>query len=380
MAIDWNVVNNTGEAFDGVSAKVRSKIEKVEKHLAHFPEDAVHLQAILDMNSRSKTYAVALNLRVPSSILHVKKTSKSLVEALDKAVAALLASIAKLKTQYRKAHFWRGREAKAQEAKVFSERPLVEGASPVSFDQLVVQTLEDEYERLLDFAWRQIREYELAGTIGSQAVDARDVVDRVAEEVLRHPRLKPEAIDYGAWCRSLAYRNVQKTVRQHLADTNQKIPVELEVSLQSDTIADDVPEPEDMVRSLIKEQIDPEEELLLDVIPDPSAHRPDVEAADRDMISTLRALLRHWPKMEREIMEMYFFEGFRVEDIAATLQCELKTVKQMLKRVRARLRSRMADIVDTDGGPGVSASDRTTFTAHLATIEQSIASAGNTGS
>jgi RNA polymerase sigma factor (sigma-70 family) len=374
MSINWNIVNNTGEAFDFVSAKVHSKIKKVEKHLGHFPQEAIHLQVILGMNNRSKNYSVAFNLRVPSSILSVQKKSKSFVEALDKAVAALLTSIAKLKTQYRRHHFWRGKERKRkeQEAYVFSDMPFAENTSPVNFEQLIMQTLEDEYERLIDFTWRQIREYELVGTLASNALDARDIVDRVAEEVLRHPKLKPENIDYGIWCRSLAYRNVQKAVRQYLIETDQKIPVELEISLQKDTISEEMPEPENMARALVKEHIDPDEELLLDVIPDTRIPLPDVETADKDMVSTMRTLFRRWPKMEREIMEMYFFEGFRVEDISATLRCSEKTVKQMLKRVRAKLRSRLADIVGTDIGSAVSLSDQASFTAHLTAIEKSI--------
>jgi hypothetical protein len=59
---------------------VQQKIAKFDRHLAHFPPDAVHLQIVLEKHPRKDRYLASLTLRVPSEFCTVKKPGAILSE------------------------------------------------------------------------------------------------------------------------------------------------------------------------------------------------------------------------------------------------------------------------------------------------------------
>jgi ribosomal subunit interface protein len=103
--------------------KLREKISKMEKHLEHFPSDAVHLQVNLDRHARKEWFTVALTLRLPSNVLHAEKQGADPVPAFDQAIKALLREIAVLKSALR-------REAQYDRA---PRRQAARLAAPVGF-------------------------------------------------------------------------------------------------------------------------------------------------------------------------------------------------------------------------------------------------------
>lgn len=88
-------------------AKLEGKIDKLEAHLEHFPEDATQLHVTLNRHPKKRWFTVALNLHLPSNTLHAEKTGDDPVPALDHAVKALLRELSGLKSELRRETSWK---------------------------------------------------------------------------------------------------------------------------------------------------------------------------------------------------------------------------------------------------------------------------------
>ena len=67
--LPWNLVAKNLHGHELLRKKLREKISKLEKHLNHFPIDAVHLHIALERHPGKELHTAALTLRVPSNIL-----------------------------------------------------------------------------------------------------------------------------------------------------------------------------------------------------------------------------------------------------------------------------------------------------------------------
>jgi ribosome-associated translation inhibitor RaiA len=101
-SFSWNIVTKGFNAHGQVQDKVRSALSKLERHLEHFPSDAVHLQVVLDKHPRKPEFTAGLVLRVPSNILRSTQVGSDPVSALSGAVKTLLRRLASLKSELRR--------------------------------------------------------------------------------------------------------------------------------------------------------------------------------------------------------------------------------------------------------------------------------------
>lgn len=63
MTLTWNVVTKNLEPTGFLLTKLRQKIAKLEKHLVHFPPDAVHLQIHLEKHPRKTLFITSEHSR-----------------------------------------------------------------------------------------------------------------------------------------------------------------------------------------------------------------------------------------------------------------------------------------------------------------------------
>src|SRR5258707_7591128 len=96
-SFSWNLVTKNVERQPLLEKKLRQKIIKLEKHLKHFPPDAVHLQIVLERHARKPLFTAALTLRVPSNILYSEKSARDVIQAFDEAVKWLQRELESLK-------------------------------------------------------------------------------------------------------------------------------------------------------------------------------------------------------------------------------------------------------------------------------------------
>jgi ribosomal subunit interface protein len=106
MTLNWTLVTRRMRPHGQLQRKLQEKINKLETHLVHFPEDAVHLQVNLEQNSKRALFSAALILRLPSNTLRATKQALDPVTAFDHAVKALLREIAVLKSALRHESDW----------------------------------------------------------------------------------------------------------------------------------------------------------------------------------------------------------------------------------------------------------------------------------
>lgn len=106
MTIKWSLVTKGMRPHGQLQNKLQQKINKLETHLEHFPQDAVHLQVILQRQPKKARFIAALTLRLPSNILRAQKGGLDPIPAFDQAVKALLREVAVLKSALRRESEW----------------------------------------------------------------------------------------------------------------------------------------------------------------------------------------------------------------------------------------------------------------------------------
>lgn len=74
MTLKWNLVTKGIRPHGQLQKKLQQKINKLETHLEHFPQDAVHLQVNLQRHPKRVVFTAGLTLHLPSNILHAEKS------------------------------------------------------------------------------------------------------------------------------------------------------------------------------------------------------------------------------------------------------------------------------------------------------------------
>src|SRR5437867_6041096 len=87
--ISWNISAKNVEVNADLQRRLLGKVAKLERHLAHFPHDAMHLQIALERHHAKPLCTAGLTLRLPSNILHSEKSAGDIMPAVDAAVKAL---------------------------------------------------------------------------------------------------------------------------------------------------------------------------------------------------------------------------------------------------------------------------------------------------
>ena len=106
MTLNWNLVAKGMRPRAQLQEKLEQKIAKLEAHLEHFPQDAVHLQVNLSRHPKRESFVSALTLHLPSNVLESKKTGADPISAFDQAIKALLREVAGLKSALRRKKDW----------------------------------------------------------------------------------------------------------------------------------------------------------------------------------------------------------------------------------------------------------------------------------
>ena len=107
MTLKWKLVTKGMRPHGQLNAKLQQKVDKLETHLEHFPEDAVHLQVSLSRMPKKGLFEASLTLHLPSDTLRAQKVAEDPVPAFDQAVKTLLRELAMHKAALRHESNWR---------------------------------------------------------------------------------------------------------------------------------------------------------------------------------------------------------------------------------------------------------------------------------
>lgn len=106
MNYAWHSVTKNIHA-ENLGLKFNRRLDKIKKHLVHFPQDSVHLNISLEKNSKKDFFTAALTLHLPSNILHSEKSAGKMMTAFDDAADALVREIESLKANLRGEDKWK---------------------------------------------------------------------------------------------------------------------------------------------------------------------------------------------------------------------------------------------------------------------------------
>jgi ribosomal subunit interface protein len=135
----WSLVTKNLHGHEMLRKQIQEKIGKLEKRLKHFPPDAVHLQIMLGRRPKRWLHTAALNLRLPSNILHSEKSSTDIIKAFDDAVDALLREVESLKARLRRERLWKRQQRREQLHRLkvvgFTAKVMPDGAGPQTHEE-----------------------------------------------------------------------------------------------------------------------------------------------------------------------------------------------------------------------------------------------------
>lgn len=344
--LPWNLVTKNLHGHELLRKKIHQKISKLEKHLKHFPADTVHLHIALERHPRKEFYTAALTLRVPSNILHSKKSASDVIKAFDDAVKALLREVASLKAELRRESFWKrkARRGQLRELKMvgFSTQPQTEGAGPQSEQDVLRDLLEQHHRRLLRYARRHLWHEVTAGDLPRGAIDASAVVDEVARRALAAPEKKPDKLGWLLWLYVLARQEIARRRKEWKTQAEETVPLEAPRIVKEDAEVASGYDPEQPL-DIIETELEPPISETKELLPDTRTEPPDEVVARQDLLAQMRKVANSWPKPEREAFELYFVEGFEPDEVAMVIGQPVNQVRELIAQLQRRLRTEVLE-------------------------------------
>lgn len=300
--LPWNLVTKNLHGHELLRKKLREKISKLERHLNHFPADAVYLHIMLERHPRKELHTAALTLRVPSNILHSKKSAPDVITAFDDAVKSLLRELLSLKAELRREAFWKrkGRREQLRQLKSggFTTQPQAEGTGPQNETDVLRDMLEQHRRRLLRYVRRHLWHQVATGELPSGAIDARAVVDEVARLALASPEKKPASVGCLLWLYMLARQEIVRRCNAFKTLAKDAVPMEALKIVNEDAEAAAGYDPEQPL-DIIENELEPPLAETKDLLPDTRVESPDHIAARHDLLAQMRKTVNSWPKPER---------------------------------------------------------------------------------
>ena len=344
--LPWNLVTKNLHGHQMLRKKLREKIFKLEKHLNHFPADTVHLHIALERHPRKVLHTAALTLRVPSNILHSKKSASDVIKAFDDAVKALLRELVSLKSELRREVFWKrkARRSKLHEMKAsgFTVQPQAEGTGPQSEADVVRDLLKQHGQRLLRYVRRNLWHVMTTSELPAGAIDARAVVDEVARRALTAPEEKPAHLSCLIWLYMLAWQEIARRRRGLRRQAQETLSLETPQILSHDAEAVAGYDPEQPL-DIIEMELEPPVAETKDLLPDMRVEPPDVIVGRQELLAQIRRTANCWSNPEREVFELYFVEGFEPEEVAMVVGQQVSQVRELITHIQRRLRAEVLE-------------------------------------
>jgi len=105
--------NMHGDYRESVEKEAARHIEKMNRLLKHYGEDAVQLHASLEKQPRTSQFEVALNLTLPTGALHASALGADVRSGTKAAFAELERQVKKHQEKVRKDYVWKRKRGRA---------------------------------------------------------------------------------------------------------------------------------------------------------------------------------------------------------------------------------------------------------------------------
>ena len=339
--LPWNLLTKNLRGHELLRDKIRQKISKLEKYLVHFPPDSVHLQINLERHLKKALFFAGLTLRLPSNILHTRKSAPDVITAFDDAVKALLRELESFKAALRRESAWKHKPRRQQlhEAKSarFAPEPLPAGAGPQKPEDLLRDLFQQHYPRLVRHARRLIRHDEVHGEIPRDSLDPSEVADEtIRRAIAQRPRKPPEMV-WLVWFYRLIHDELRRERNALQAQLQEQVSLEGPQERPPELLVIRGHETE-LPSGALEPVLATGHAVNPGAIADTSMASPDELAARKDLLEELHRAIQGWPRLERHVFELYFVEGFEPDEIAMIVGHPVKKVDEIIGTVQQNLR------------------------------------------
>lgn len=335
---------------------IQQHVQKLEKRLQVFRPELIHLHGTLDHAPR-ESFAVSLNLRLPSGQLTAQSNGSSAAAAVKVAFSDLVSQLGRHKELLRSQHKWqRQKDERLREVSAPENAPSESAAdsfipsvlplarktnghsTPEEIDEAVfaegnrpnIQAdvrsyIDANLPRLERFVARELRYLEANDSHGASSIPVNEVVDEVVVTALSAEQ-KPPQLVLERWLYRLAIQAI-KRIAAGEADFD-RVPLEQHVGTQNVTGSDE---------NFLQFHQPGETLNREDVIADIRASNPEDLAASDELIDQLETALHGVTREEREAFVLYAIEGFTVDEIAQVTDHPADQVRGAIQRSREHL-------------------------------------------
>ncbi|MEO6119754.1 MAG: sigma-70 family RNA polymerase sigma factor [Terriglobales bacterium] len=338
---------------------IQQHVQKLEKRLQVFRPELIHLHGTLDHAPR-ESFAVSLNLRLPSGQLTAQSNGSSAAAAVKVAFSDLVSQLGRHKELLRSQHKWqRQKDERLRDVSAAEIAPVESPAdtfipsvlpparkanghsTPEEIDEAVfaeenrpnIQAdvrsyIDANLPRLERFVARELRYLEANdpnGPNGAASIPVNEIVDEVVVTALSAEE-KPYQLPLERWLYRLAIQAI-KRIAAGEADFD-RVPLEQHVGTQNVTGSDE---------NFLQFHQPGETLNREDVIADVRASNPEELAASDELIDQLEAALHGVTREEREAFVLYAIEGFTVDEIAQVTDHPADQVRGAIQRSREHL-------------------------------------------
>ncbi len=339
-SLPWNLTTKNLQGRQGLHNKIDQKIAKLETHLQHFPTGSVHLTIALERHPRKPLFTARLNLRVPSNTLHSEKSAPDIIKAFDDAVKALLRELQSLKAAFRREASWkstpRREQLREQKTMRFAPPAPEEPTALERREELIRRLFNEEYKNLVRHARRLLRHDASTGEVPRDALDPREVVDEVSRRAIAHGARKPDDLSWQAWFYRLIHDELRRERRALKRQSVEEVSLE-RVKLPRRAAAEEEEENGKTVE-LSNRQVGPPSESSGDLMADAGHESPDEAVARKDLLEHLQHLVQGWSRLERDVFEFYYVEGFEPDEIAMIVAQPMEKVQETITGLQQHLR------------------------------------------
>lgn len=346
--IPWNLVAKNMHGHELLHKKILDNIRKLERHLAHFAADAVHLHIILERFPDNHCFTASLTLRVPSNILHSEKKGDDVIKTFDDGVRALIRQLEGLKSRLRREPLWKHTERRTKlhegKAAAFAPEPLPPGTGPQTPGQIARDLFARHYEAMLRHVRRHLGDDASVGDFPGSKLDARDIIGEAARKVEASADRKPEGMDWMVWF----YRLIHEELNRQRKSLKEQEAEDISTEASATQAQPDQPGPQPL-EELMEDKIEPEVIRDEDVIANAEAIPPDEALEQEETIEQIEQDVKTWRRPEREIFDLFYHEGFEPDEIALVTSRPLDEVRQILGRLRKRVRQALVSATPSQG-------------------------------
>jgi len=357
----WNLICSGFEAEKNQSLNsiLRKRVDSLAGRLKRFgKEDAVHLHVALTVEAAEgrQQLRTRIDLRLPATVLHADANhsdfGESVAEAFDVLEKRLTSYLAALRGEHRWRRFSRRRSRSSAQgdedsgsiARTFGA-PSATG--PETREDVIRNFILRHYHRLLLYVHRRIIVSESELSIPLTSVDAREVLDEVTRLCLSDPAAKPVELSYELWL----YRTIDDELKRICEEISEKNVLweELPPDEEEPFLSGDVKNDEEGLRfeEWMTTSFDRDDTRQDEAMPDSGAVPPDMSLLGKDLVSRILEVSTDWPEDQREILQLYFLEGFDAVEIAMIRGMQPPQVDEVIMQLRERLRRLLRE--ESDG-------------------------------